>query len=165
MLDRVKEAVFSILGGEFSGQNVLDLFAGTGSLGLEAISRGASKATFLESAPAALQALRGNVEKLRVEDRARILKWDALSWRPEGEEKFDLFFYDPPYKLLQGEAKLRTRVISRFGELLKDSGSTTAQGAFHFPRDLLDRSELVGIPNLDLREYGTSAIAIGRNSS
>lgn len=174
MLDRMKESLFSILGGHFDGMRALDLFAGTGSLGLEAISRGATHCTFLESDPSALEVLRRNVEKLRVGNRARVLKWDALSWRPPapkagsegtaGEpERFDLFFYDPPYKLLQGTASLRTRVIDRFGKLFSEMGSERAMGAFHFPRDLLDRSELAGIPNLDLREYGTSSIAVGRN--
>lgn len=169
MLDRMKESVFSILGGHFEGMRALDLFAGTGSLGLEAISRGAVHGTFLESDPEALEILRRNVEKLHVESRTRVLKWDAISWRPDppkdaGDppERFDLFFYDPPYRLLKGAASLRTKVIDRFGQLFSQMGSERAMGVFHFPRDLLDRSELAGIPNLDLREYGTSAIAVGK---
>lgn len=176
MLDRMKESVFSILGGHFDGMRALDLFAGTGSLGLEAISRGAVHCTFLESDPEALEILRRNVEKLHVENRSRVLKWDAISWRPqpksakadtdaESPERFDLFFYDPPYRLLKGAASLRTKVIDRFGQLFSQMGSERAMGVFHFPRDLLDRSELAGIPNLDLREYGTSAIAVGRNQA
>lgn len=165
MLDRVKEAVFSILGGKFEGQRVLDSFAGTGSLGLEALSRGAKHCTFLESDPKAIVVVERNIEKLKVEDRARVLKWDALSWNPRGEEKFDLFFFDPPYKFLQGTALLRQKTVSRFANLFHDLGSEKAQGVFHYPLDLLDLSELAAIPNLDIREYGTSAIAIGRNST
>lgn len=162
MLDRVKEAVFSILGGSFEGQRALDLFAGTGSLGLEALSRGAAACTFVESDPAVLASLRRNVEKLRLETRCRVVKGDALGWKPERGERFDLFFYDPPYGLLQGGAKARTRTVERFASLFGEMGAAGAQGAFHFPRDLLDPSELARIPRLDLREYGTSAVAIGR---
>jgi len=165
MLDRVKEAVFSILGGSFPGQRALDLFAGTGSLGLEALSRGAAACTFVESDPKALEVLRRNVEKLRLEARSLAVKWDALLWRPEEDEKFDLLFYDPPYRLLQGDARTRTRTIQRFVSFFATLGTERAQGAFHFPRDLLDPSELKAIPGLDLREYGASAVAIGRNSA
>ncbi len=164
LLDRVKESLFSIWGGKLEGLRVLDLFAGTGSLGLEAISRGAIHCTFLEGDAHALESLRRNIEKFKIETRVRVLKADAISWQPKEPEQFDLFFYDPPYKLLRGSAALRTKTIQRFANLFSTLGKEEARGMFHFPRDLLDRSELANIPNLDLRNYGTSSIALGKKN-
>ena len=76
--DRVREALFSILGARVEGAAVLDLFAGSGSLGLEALSRGAARATFVESAPAAQRALRANAEALGAD--AELVRADALRW-------------------------------------------------------------------------------------
>lgn len=163
MLDRVREAIFSVLGGKFKGDRVLDLFAGSGSLGLEAISRGASHCLFIESDAAALEAIHRNVEKLGVEDRVHVMKTDALRWMDE-REKFDLFFCDPPYKLLRDGGALRVKTVERFADLFRKMGSDRAQGVLHFPRDLLDASELEKIPNYRLKAYGTSELVIGRNS-
>lgn len=77
---------------------MLDLFAGTGALGLEALSRGAASADFVESQPASLHALKANVAALRVRDRCRIFKRDALPWAAALEpERYDIAFADPPY--------------------------------------------------------------------
>jgi len=97
--DRVREALFSILGARVEGASVLDLFAGSGALGLEALSRGAVRATFVESAPAAQRALRANVEALGAE--AELVRADALRWlrsAPPGARQYDLVFLDPPYR-------------------------------------------------------------------
>jgi len=77
---------------------VLDLFAGSGALGIEALSRGAARATFVERAPRALDALRANLDALRLADRARVVAGDALvALRRAG--KYDLVFLDPPYAM------------------------------------------------------------------
>ncbi len=115
--DRVREAWFSILGAEVDGARVLDLFAGSGALGLEALSRGAASAEFVEQARASLIALAANIEALGVEEVAKIRKGDALK-AAEGLEpgSYDLVFADPPYDLGAG-AKLvtlfRTRPFAR----------------------------------------------------
>jgi 16S rRNA (guanine(966)-N(2))-methyltransferase RsmD len=98
--DRVREALFSILG-DLEGATVLDLFAGTGALGIEALSRGASQATFVESARPALRALRHNLESLGLHAHARVLPMSverALSAMPWGRDAFDVVFLDPPYR-------------------------------------------------------------------
>jgi len=100
---RVREALFSVLSGQlggFSGVVVLDLFAGSGALGLEALSRGADAALFVERKPAAARVVRENVTHLGFEDRARV--WTApvaaaLVRLGRSGERFDLVFCDPPY--------------------------------------------------------------------
>jgi 16S rRNA (guanine966-N2)-methyltransferase len=107
--DRVREAWFSILGTAVPGARVLDLFAGSGALGLEALSRGAEHATFVELSPASLQTLRANVDALGVADRVTIHRGDALRFveRLPGHA-FGVAFADPPYTTGQAEA-LRDR--------------------------------------------------------
>ena len=88
----------SILASELPGARVLDLFAGSGALGLEALSRGAARATFVELAPASLEALRGNIESLGVGRRATVRRGDALRFAQGlGAGEYDVAFADPPY--------------------------------------------------------------------
>lgn len=96
--DRVREAWMSILGAALTNARVLDLFAGSGALGLEALSRGAAQVTFVEQAPAALQALRANLQALGATDRATLVRGDALRFalnQPAGS--WDICVADPPY--------------------------------------------------------------------
>jgi 16S rRNA (guanine966-N2)-methyltransferase len=96
--DRVREAWMSILGEELRDARVLDLFAGSGALGLEALSRGAAEATFVELSPPSLEALRTNIDALAVGDRARVHRGDALRFAAGlGAGAFDVAFADPPY--------------------------------------------------------------------
>jgi 16S rRNA (guanine966-N2)-methyltransferase len=105
--EKVREAVFNILG-PVAGDRVLDLFAGSGALGLEALSRGAAHATFVESARPALIAIRGNLRELGLEDRATVVPGDAVAsaahHQPEGPWR--LVFVDPPY-----HSDLATRAV------------------------------------------------------
>jgi 16S rRNA (guanine966-N2)-methyltransferase len=97
--DRVREAWFSILGPELSGARVLDLFAGSGALGLEALSRGAARVEFVEVSKASLQALRANIAALDVEDRVVVHRADALRFaRALPALAFDIALADPPYR-------------------------------------------------------------------
>ena len=98
--DRIKEAIFGILGPAVEGARVLDLFAGTGALGLESLSRGASLCVLVDSHTRSLAAIRRNIEALGLEDRTRVLKLDLTRGpgRLKNEPKpFDLLFLDPPY--------------------------------------------------------------------
>ncbi|MDH5804849.1 MAG: 16S rRNA (guanine(966)-N(2))-methyltransferase RsmD [Gemmatimonadota bacterium] len=104
--DRVKEAWFSILGDRLVDATVLDLYAGSGALGLEGLSRGAKSVEFVETGKAALQALRENVSELDVDDRVRIHRTDALKFAVAlAPRSFDIAVADPPYKS-EGAAKL-----------------------------------------------------------
>lgn len=97
--DRAREGLFSSLAAEVPGARVLDLFAGTGALGIEALSRGAERATFVERNPPALQALRENLARTRLGDRAEVVAGDATRFVARGGEGggFDLALADPPY--------------------------------------------------------------------
>lgn len=97
--DRVREAWFNILGPRLPGARVLDLFAGSGALGLEALSRGAAAVTFVERHPAALRALSANVRGLGMEDHATVRRQDALALVATLDARaFDIALADPPYQ-------------------------------------------------------------------
>lgn len=98
--DRTREAVFNILGAAVRGAHVLDVFAGTGAFGIEAVSRGAASAVFIEIGRAALGALAGNIQACGLAERVAVLRWDAgrnLNCLNNREPKFNLIFLDPPY--------------------------------------------------------------------
>src|SRR3954449_12939845 len=96
--DRVRAALFSILGEHVAGARVLDLFAGSGALGIEALSRGAAEATFVDSAPAAIRAIRANLEALGAQAEGRRADARPFLGSASGEaRKSDLVFPDPPY--------------------------------------------------------------------
>ena len=118
--EHVRAALLDALAPDLPDARVLDLFAGTGALGLEALSRGAKSADFVETRPASLHALRANVALLRgVRERTRIFKRDALPFAAAlGEGSYDIAFVDPPY-----ESRMLDRVIdgwlaSRFSRVL-----------------------------------------------
>ena len=96
--DRVRETLFNWLTGQLAGARVLDLFAGTGALGLEALSRGAASAVLVERDPALVRALNDTVVRLGAQAEATVVQGDALSWLAgQGEDAFDLVFLDPPF--------------------------------------------------------------------
>lgn len=99
--DRVREALFSMLTNEIAQVRFLDLFAGAGTVGLEALSRGAASVTFVEKAPPSLASITANVEMLKVSNRAEVIRADALNWIKSAAAKrnFDIAFADPPYQL------------------------------------------------------------------
>ena len=103
--DRTRETLFSMLVsrmGSFEGLRVADLYAGSGALGLEALSRGAAHATFVESDPRAIAAIRANVTALRAGERAEVRPLSATTLPPA--QPFDLIFADPPYAAGSGTA-------------------------------------------------------------
>ena len=96
-LDRVKEALFSMLTPALRDSSVLDLFAGSGALGLEALSRGCASAVFVDNSPEARAAAAKNLENARLTGRAEIISGDALKYLASRKEPFDIIFLDPPY--------------------------------------------------------------------
>ncbi len=109
--DRVREAIFNMLAGEVPGSKVMDLFAGTGALGIEAISRGAQTALFIEQNESALRCLIQNIKHTKLETRCRVMGGDVFVSlaRLDRSDTFDLVFADPPYR--QGLAERLLRVL------------------------------------------------------
>jgi 16S rRNA (guanine966-N2)-methyltransferase len=147
-LDRVREAWMSILQHDIPGARVLDLYSGSGALGLEALSRGAVFADFVETAPPSIEALRANVEALGAGSLSRIHRKASLSFAGALEsDEFDVAFADPPYQ--GGEArKLAALWLERpFSGILS-----------------VEHSSVVELPaGGDTRTYGSAAITIYRS--
>lgn len=95
--DRVKEGLFSAIQFEIEGRKVLDLFAGTGQLGIECLSRGAASAVFVDRRADAVKLIRENLKLTELTDRARVAAGDSMEFLKSLKERFDLVFLDPPY--------------------------------------------------------------------
>ena len=95
--DRVKEALFSIIQFEIPGANVLDLFGGTGQLGIEALSRGAKRATFVDAGEPACKLIKENLRRTKFEQQGRVVRSDYLAYLKRCTEQFNIIFLDPPY--------------------------------------------------------------------
>ena len=162
MLDRVREAVFSSLGERVAEARVLDLFAGTGSLGLEALSRGAAGARFIERDPRVVKILRDNIAALALGERGKCIGADALapaSWRERGDQtaRYDLVFVDSPYPLLDA-GKSRYQLFAALTALARDYLADGALIVFHAPCGRVQKAEFGAALTAELREYGTNAI-------
>jgi len=150
--DRVREALFSMLG-PLSGARVIDLFAGSGALGIEALSRGASSAVFVESSRAALSALRANLQELELEDATTVLGAPLERSRAALERlaPFDLALCDPPW----------ARLASVVGWLEQSAPAWLAPGArLVLEHDKRDAPELASFALTTRRAWGDSAVSI-----
>ena len=156
--DRVKEALFNILGDFVVGARVLDLFAGTGAVGIEALSRGAAEAVFIDKSSAALRIVRANLQHSRLADRAIVLRADAFKYLSSPiESPFDLIYVAPPqYKGLWADAlralDARPAWLSIYPE--GDSGIVVAQ--IH-PREYKNLP-LEVLAEYDQRKYGSTLL-------
>jgi 16S rRNA (guanine966-N2)-methyltransferase len=139
--DVAKEAIFSIIQFEVEGAQVLDLFAGSGQLGIEALSRGAAGAVFVDRSREAQSAIRHNLDKTGLAQRARLVAGDALSFLKVGAGPFDIAFVDPPYHLgLLGEVLPLVAGCMRPGgvilcESMRDERLPEAAGELSFRRE------------------------------
>ena len=95
--DRVKEAMFSIIHFDIPGAQVLDLFGGTGQLGIEALSRGAKSAVFVDAGEPACRLIRENLKRTRLEQQGKVVRSDYLTYLERSKEQFDIILLDPPY--------------------------------------------------------------------
>ena len=95
--DRVKEALFSIINFDIPGAKVLDLFGGTGQLGIEALSRGATAATFVDAREESCKLIRENLKRTKLEQDAKVVRSDYLDYLSRCREQYDIIFLDPPY--------------------------------------------------------------------
>lgn len=157
--DRAREGIFSSLGARVVDAAVLDLFAGTGALGIEALSRGAGSAVFVERTPGAAAAVRANLERTGLSERARVLRQDARRFLQRGvDHPFDLVFLDPPYAL-SGPA------VDRILGALRAAGALADEAIVLLTRDLRSSSDVVPVDWAVAKRltYGDSVITLLRN--
>lgn len=114
---KVKGAIFNSIQFDIEGRNVLDLFAGAGQLGIEALSRGARKAVFVDLSRESIKVVNENLEHCRLKDNATVFNGDSLSYLKTTREKFDIVFIDPPYK-----KQLTLKALSLVLNVLNDGG-------------------------------------------
>lgn len=161
-LDRQRESIFSILEGRVEGVRVLDLFAGVGAFGLEALSRGARHATFVDSSRAALRILEQNVKGLGFSRQATVLRGDALvvPSTDAPESTFGLVFLDPPFSMFDDPSaseRVRTRLEEILRSQLASEGSTIVlRIPSSYDGPFPDASE-------DRRTYGRSTVVLLRS--
>ncbi|MEI6633773.1 MAG: 16S rRNA (guanine(966)-N(2))-methyltransferase RsmD [Chlamydiota bacterium] len=158
--DRVKESLFGILGPRLDGARVLDLYAGTGNLGLEALSRGAATCCFVERAPSPCAAIRKNTAALGIEGRAEVLRLDcvrALGHLAQRGDRFSLVFADPPYAKKEESGSEFKKIL-----LGLDVCASLAPGALVAAEHCKFDAPPVGLVNLrllDQRRYGDTVIS------
>lgn len=151
--DRVKECLFNILSSKVAGATVLDLFCGSGSLGLECISRGAEKVHFNDISADSLAVLKKNLNAMGEADCAKITNLDYIACLRAEREKFDIIFLDPPYRYDFGEPALKE--ISN--GLLNDGGIVV------YERDRAYAGETYGLIKVDERKYGKTYLTFFRD--
>ena len=123
-IDRVKEACFSIIQFDIPSAAVLDLFGGTGQLGIEALSRGAKSAVFVDQREDACRLIRENLKRTRLEQDAKVIRGDYLDYLKRCREKYDIIFLDPPYAevFLENALKCITEI-----DILQSGGIIVAE--------------------------------------
>ena len=156
--DRVKQSLFDILTPHIEGAHVYDVFAGTGSMGLESVSRGAAHATFFEADRSAQNLLKQNIAALKVESRSKIIPGDLFRWfaaSPVPATKANIIFLDPPYRFLtERSADLKSLAENISQKYLIPDGLVI------FRHDHADKLDLPALRLIDSRDYGSMRIEL-----
>jgi len=154
MSERIRQSLFNIIGSEIEGATVLDAFAGSGSLGLESLSRGAVHATFIERDRVAQNVITKNIETLGVIENTKLIKAPVASWIETTDAQFDIIFADPPFH----DPQLSTAM--KLIKLLKPNGLMVLSylGRGEVPTEL-------GVVVVDNRSYGDAVLAFYRRES
>ena len=153
--DRVKEAMFSIIQFDLPGAKVLDLFGGTGQLGIEAISRGAQSAVFVDAREDACRLIRGNLAKAKLESQGKVVRSDYADYLKRCREKFGIIFLDPPYAEVFLENSLK--IIEEI-DILESGGIIIAERPLG--KDLL--CDLAGFSRSRDYKYGNTLLTVYR---
>lgn len=158
MKDRVREALFNLLGPSIKNTQVIDLFAGTGALGFEAISRGAVHATFIERHVPTARLLRENARRLQLEDRTEVLNSDTIVWwkrHPSLPVEPTVVFCSPPYELYQSRASDLLPMLAGLIDRLSPGSRVVAEFDARFSVDQLPQAE-----DWEVRTYQDISLAI-----
>jgi len=150
--DRVKESIFNSIGPYFTNETVLDLFAGSGALGIEALSRGANKAVFVDNNYQAIKTVKHNLKTLNLVDKSIVINSNYLDYLHKTTEQFDIIFLDPPYAM--EEINNIIELIAK-KQLLKDDGIIIC---------LYKKNNTIKTVNNDIIEYKQKVIRITKIS-
>jgi 16S rRNA (guanine(966)-N(2))-methyltransferase RsmD len=152
--DRVKQSLFDILTPYLTDANVYDCFAGTGSMGLECLSRGAKHVTFFELDRSAATRLKQNIDTVNVRDRSQVISTDLFKWfaNTTGKADVDLIFLDPPYRFLRERADDLQRLAESMQSHLHPEGIVI------FRHDAADQLAFAPLPAADIRTYGSMTL-------
>lgn len=142
--DRARESLFNILGSRIQGKSFLDLFSGTGAIGIEALSRGAGKVTFNDNSKKSLALTEGNLKKIKADEDYVLSFRDAVSFIRSATDKFDFVFIDPPYK-----SDVKDEILKIVGSVLTDDGIVIAER-----EDEITEFDDGGLELFDERKYG-----------
>lgn len=151
--DRIKETLFNVLSPDIPGSNFLDLFSGSGAIGIEALSRGADRAVFVENGRKALECINKNLDFTKLKDRAQILSTDAVSsvsTLERQEDVFDIIFMDPPYGRL-----LERDVLGRLSgsDIVSDDTIIVVESDLDTEFDYLEE---IGLEIYKIKKYKTN---------
>lgn len=164
-LARMKNSLFNILAWQMEGKFVLDLFAGTGSLGLEALSRGARRCLFIDNQRSCIDAIQKSIAKLRLEKSAHVLLMDSfniISYILKVGERFDYIFIDPPYKYYDEPAQ-REKLFGVINEIAEKN--VLAKGGIIIVEHRSNKkdedalNQLGRLERFDLRNYGQTSLS------
>ena len=161
MKDRVREALFNLIGDDVQGKHALDIFAGTGALGIEALSRGAARATFVERHFPTADLLRGAVAELGIADRSEVFAGDAFIWAKRSLLSNDppwLAFISPPWSLFHEQAAAMMELIHGLLDRWSPRSIVVVEADAEF-----DLNQLPTLDQWEVREYLPAVIAIRRN--
>lgn len=151
--DKVKEAIFSAIQFEIEGRRILDLFAGSGQLGIEALSRGAESAVFIDADKNAVKVIKENLAKTKLDSLASVAQTDSLAFLTMTDKIFDIAFLDPPYAngLLQ-------KALAKVGEHIAEGGIVVCEHPFK--EELED--EIGGLTKQKEYKYSKTAVTVYR---
>lgn len=167
--DRFKESLFNVLVGSFDGMSWLDAFAGSGQIGLEALSRGASNVVFVEADHRAVRVLERNLESLRLEDSEQVMLFpcrleQALGQMAERDMRFDYIYLDPPWQREKAYARLEKFLLS--GDLLKPGTRIVTESESSHACPFAEIAEKIAYTTLFERDYGAARLTVyGRDES
>ncbi|GJQ58403.1 MAG: 16S rRNA (guanine(966)-N(2))-methyltransferase RsmD [Candidatus Scalindua sp. AMX11] len=170
ILDSVKESLFNVLGDQVKESMVLDLFSGTGTSGLEALSRGAKRCLFVDNSALSIAVIHKNLANTKLSESGGVLKKNVLFLLPflkSGRTKFDLIFVTPPYKLLDKECKERGKIFAFLDEcssggILAEKGIMMLQ---HHKGQLVTNSDFTRLHVVDQRAYGNTGLTFLRTKT
>ena len=156
--DRAKESLFNILALKLYGARVLDLFCGSGALGLESLSRGAKEVVFNDCAKSSIAILKKNLSALKIAangDEAKVYNYDYLACLDAVKGQFDLILIDPPYRFDYGVKALQK---------ITDKHLLSENGIVVYERDRAFEEEIAGLEKYDERKYGKTYVTFFRNA-